>query len=412
MRRISGLLLAATALTACSESATSGKDLSTGPLSLSIGTIGPCDFKAAQNFARTYFATAQRKTASDLIRSMEQAGAGTATANNGGFAVFQLIASTRNNQLEAGTPQNGADLTIALINCMDVQVTETRSLRQILTGALDYGAYAYRQDSEGPVIAENGVTGVYPAGGNFAAWIGGRALLYSANVPAVFTETVVVGAFRWGLVYDAATVGPNPANDDAVTVAICPSLAGISDASAHRIGRNHASGETVLQLDVTGLPWFPCPSTTAFEPSTGVLARVLAFLAPKPLYARMRTPGGTGGLADGFSDFAVVDAATVNLSYLTQPVDGFVNTPITVVVKAVAAHGTPLENVAITLSVFGNQGQPVQLTGGGPVFTGEDGVATFSLTLNKAGGYRLAASSAFTGFAPVTIVSNLFNLQQ
>ncbi|HEV8149347.1 MAG TPA: hypothetical protein VGP61_04105 [Gemmatimonadales bacterium] len=412
MRQTTGLLLAALALAACSEGASPGKDLATGPLSLSIGTIGPCDFKAAQNLARAYFATAQRKTASDLIRAMEQAGAGTATANTNGFAVFQLIASTRDNHLEAGTALNGADLTIALINCMDVKVTETRSLRQILTGALDYGAYAYRQDSEGPVMAENGVTGVYPVGGNFAAWIGGRALLYSASVPAVFTETVVVGAFRWGMVYDATTAGPNPANDDAVTVAICPSLAGVSDASAHRIGRNHATGETVLQLDLSGLPWFPCPSTTALQPSSGVLSRVLAFFAPKRLYARVRTPGGTGGLADGFSDFAVVDAATVNLSYLTQPVDGFVKAPITVAVKAVAAHGTPLENVAITLSVFGNQGQPVQLTGAGPVFTGEDGVATFSITLNKTGGYRLAATSAFTGFATVTIVSNLFNLQQ
>ncbi len=287
------------------------------------------------------------------------------------------------------------------------EIDQLEQLRTALTDRYD----VQRSVGEGEAAAN-------PADGNWGTFVGGRSMVFGAEVTQVFQENMPFAgvAWRWGLIYDAnppsSTTWPSGSNDDALIVELCP--LSLSTNPAYRIGRHPSSGsETVLQAgDIAGY----C-NVTALRPApTGVLARalhgVLDLFTPAPLQALMFAPPGIGDSSGGTSDYAVVDAGAVHLAYTTQPVDGFVNTPIPIVVRGTPNNGTPLENVAITLAIAGNQGTNVVLTGGEPVCTDENGVASFSISINKTGGYQVNAMSGFSGLKDVTITSNLFNLQQ
>lgn len=382
--------------------------------SFTVGIVGSCNFKAAKDFTKAYFNVADRRTAWTLIGVMEKAGAGSPAANDAGFEVFKLIASVRDGGTAVGTPANAADATIAVINCMDVTVTDLTDFRTTLTGALDHGAYAVRGETSGPeapVITANGESGVYPEDGDFLEFIGGRGLVYGAQVNSAFTEDVIGQTYRWGMVHDATTTGPSPTpeDDDAITVAFCTQL---DDLDIARVGRKSTAGAQAVLGLALDLDWLPCAAIGAQSP-TGLLSRVLAMVMPRPLQASALLFGNTGGLAGGFSDFGVVNPGAVVLEWVTQPpTTGLTDTPFPVVVSAKAANGTPLEHVSITLTVDGNQGTTVVLTGGGPELTGENGLAEFMVSINKTGGYTLRATATFSGFDDVYILSNLFNLSK
>jgi hypothetical protein len=431
--RASALAAFAVVWVACGESIAPGGEQPTAPGILTAAGDGRCSFREAQSFARAYFpAPEPRSTVRGLIQAMEAAGAGSATATAAGFQVFGYIAAGRN----AGPASAGADLTLELIDCMDVTVSETRSLREVLISALTNYAYAVvgtADANEAAVVAENGLTGVCsnladlsdgcPGGvGNFHQWIGGQGLVYAGTLasPPAFAETALAGPFRWGLVFDNnQTDGPDPSIDDAITVALCAANA---LADNQRVGRQHASQQAVSEsvLQFATVDWLTCPPAAAAAPTASSAAfaawtrEALAALLPRPLHAQGDCPECRGGgQASDFSDFAIVDPGTsIVLAYTTQPVDGFTNTPIAVVVCAETAKGTPLENVGITLTIAGNEGTNVVLTGGTETVTDESGCAAFSISINKPGGYRLDATTDFVGFAVTTLTSNLFNLQQ
>lgn len=371
-----------------------------------------CSLRTARTLAQSYFNNADRLTAWNLIKNMVEVH-GAAANNDHGYNLFRLIADARDNGRVAGTPQNGGDLTIALSLCMAVTVTDRTDFRNVLTGALTTGAYAVRGgagDPEAAVITANGESGTNPDGETtWNEFLNGRALVYGAEVESAFTEEELGQSYRWGLVFDGG--GPNPeAGDDQVVVAFCTEF---DLPEAARVGRKSSTtgGQTVLQL-AQNPTWLPCGDVASANPG-GFLARVLALLLPQPVQASSAFFfSNTGGLAGGFSDFTVVDPGAVVLTWVTQPTNGFVNTDIPVAVRATAAGGTPLEHVGITLTIEGNQGWGA-LTGGGQVDTGEDGVASFTISIDKAGGYTLRATASFAGFndPPVFILSNLFNLQ-
>ena len=170
--------------------------------------------------------------------------------------------------------------------------------------------------------------------------------------------------------------------------------------------------QTVLQLaDISGF----CEDLASAAWPTGLLARalhgVVGFFTPTPLQARRRAPPGMAGGIGELSDFIGTDAGVVNLSFLTQPQNGNVNAPIPFSVRTVGANGTPLENVSFAVTVEGNEGTNVALTGGCSN-TDESGTGACSITLNKTGGYRIRVTANFAGFAPSFVISNLFNIQQ
>ena len=100
------------------------------------------------------------------------------------------------------------------------------------------------------------------------------------------------------------------------------------------------------------------------------------------------------------------DSQTPNTStilFLQQPTSVNVGQMIAVSVQVRDGGGAVVPNVNVTLSLVSNQGGAT-LTGGGPVATNANGVATFSgLSLDKVGtGYILVAALSSGAFTPAT----------
>jgi len=163
-----------------------------------------------------------------------------------------------------------------------------------------------------------------------------------------------------------------------------------------------------------------CP--TGFSSSRGsergvfALARRLSeWLAPRPAYATalvLKSPGGSLG---GLSPIGpvVVNAGTVQLAFVVEPSNGTINKNITpaVQVSAKTAANTPLDGVGVKLTVYNNQGAPVQFSGDSVVTTA-GGIATFTnFQTNKAGGYKIIARGFIFGGETKTDTSGLFNVQ-
>ncbi len=424
---VSGLLV----VVACGEAVRPDSDTPSAPTVFAAPPAPtPCSFKDAKDAASAYFKLrTDRQTAADLLKDAEQAGAGTRTRNDRFFDVFQLIESARAaGQVNAGS--FGASLILEADDCGEFIISHRdANLPAVLAEALTGGAWTYRLGIAPFAATADGGAALFTA--DWTTWIGGRSMVFIARTSVGFTETPIsLFAYRMGLVYDDATTGfPATAGpsgqDDIASMELCD--AGVTYEAKHRVGRvKSTGGQTVLQLaDITGF----CDGLASTATSQGFLARafsgVVSLFAPTPLQARRRAPPGMGGGIGELSDFIGVDAGAVSLAFTTQPVDGDVDLPFVVRVLATAAQGTALENVAITVTVTGNQGEPAGaflvphpltdcgLTSGGTpsltVNTDETGTSTFCVRVDKPGGYRIGASSSFAGYPGASVGSNSFN---
>lgn len=416
-------LSALLAVGACADANRQTQDLPNAPsVSAAPPTQGPCSFNDARAYARDYFKlSGDRSTARNLLDAAASAPAGSRTRNDRFFALFQLIQSARAAG-QTNAPATGASLVLEADDCGEFIISHRDAhLATVLTGALTQGAFAYRDGAQPFVATADGGAALYTADWN--AWIGGRSMVFGTLFSATPTEVPVNAGFsyRFGLIYDdattdalgqpvAATPGPS-GQDDIASVELCDGS--VTYLAIHRVGRIKATGaQTVLQqANIGGF----CDGLGSSPRPSGFLARalhgVIGFFVPTPLQARRRAPPGMAGGIGELSDFIGVNAQFVVLSLPTQPQNGNVGAPITFSVRAVGANGTPLENVTFTVTVDGNEGTNVVLSGG-CTETDESGTAACSVTLNKTGGYRLRVTADFTGFAQTFIITNLFNIQQ
>jgi hypothetical protein len=184
----------------------------------------------------------------------------------------------------------------------------------------------------------------------------------------------------------------------------------ISDGTSYRIQRNQSILiDAPLNCDGAG----PTQTSSASNPLASFAYRLMEYIAPQPLQAQSR--GGVAGMGSEYSDHIGVDVA-VAVSFVSEPLDGFVNTPIPgqngfVQVLVATEGGTPLPGVPVTLSVANNSGSTVMISGE-IESTDANGIATFpNLTLNKAGGYQLWANATFDGLAGNQATSILFTIK-
>ncbi|MGH7674677.1 MAG: hypothetical protein ACREMV_05335, partial [Gemmatimonadales bacterium] len=158
---------------------------------------------------------------------------------------------------------------------------------------------------------------------------------------------------------------------------------------------------------VTFLPTV-CSNTALLESAwERSLARAARFTAemfgPRPLWATTTVAlgvglGGTGGGLR--SEFGPLDLTAtgggVTLTVIQQP-PATVKTNQLFTVKVRATSGsTTVGGVSVQLEQFNDNGVPAVLTGPNPVVTDESGVATFTLSLNKPGAYKLRSTSQTT----------------
>ena len=426
-RVILAIAVAGAALVACSES--NSPETAQTPTGPSFAPAPPDPCKVAQGFVNNYLSlAADRKAVLDALKAAQGLTAGSAARNAQLFIAFQGIETARDAGRSITTAAGlaaGGNLVVNAIACGNFTVTETHNAVYGSNVLGSSGAWAFVNDGEPFVQTADGEAAALPETGTWAQWIGGPAVVFATEVTANFNENqpgVFQTVFQWGLIKDN-THTYTPSGVDA-NIELCPSLAlpGPNDPT-WRVGRQRASGETVLETgDIAGF----CETTLRLgqQGSSSLLARAfqtaLSLFRPTPLQARIVAPPGVGGssgsgLLGGFSDYALVIPSGVVVAFTDSIPDGNVNVPIETQVCAAtpAPNNTPLEDVAITLTIAGNSGTNVVLSGGGPQDTDETGCTTFNFSINKTGGYTLQATASFTGFNNVTALSpNLFNLQQ
>jgi hypothetical protein len=446
--------VSAVALAACSGVDQQASELPSAPEVFAAPPSSlSCEWKAAGTAAKNYFSLrADKQTVAGYLGDAEKAAAGSQLRNDKLFEVFKLVGSARDaGDVVAGAEAQGALLVFILVKdypagtpCGSFVVSHkdtppNTQLKTVLETALTTGAFAYRHtpdNSVGYVATEDGGAALYTA--DWSYWIGGypgapplasrgRSMVFGASFnPNIPTGEQGVGNFsyRFGLIYDSWTDGPGPRDvgDDIATVELCEG--GVEyDADTDRLFRIKSNGTTKTALQVSNIAGFcdsppPAPSNVLSRALRGIVG----FFAPTPLQARRRAPPGMSGSIDDLSDFSGVNPLQVGMTFDTQPVSGPWSQPFPVVIHVVTGGGNDWEDVPVTLSVANNQGTPAgaELIAalGCTGFAGdssltqnsnEDGLASFCVRVDKAGGYIIEANHGLAGFDPSPVLSNLFN---
>jgi hypothetical protein len=229
------------------------------------------------------------------------------------------------------------------------------------------------------VLSSDGLSGVGLQESTWPAVFGQRVLLFGTPNPAATFQEILVGSpYSW------SSLPPSPIINSGAVIGFC-----ITNPGRYRIEESHtATPHSILFLR----------DASSF----------LACSAPAPIGTNALGP--VGGSATGFSDFGVVDAQSINLSYLSQPSTvqaGQVITP-SVRVLAKGNGGTPLPEVSSTLTL-------VRITGTGNLsgtltnVTGSSGIETYDdLRVSSPGTYAIVVTASLSGFGTVQLQSNSF----
>lgn len=445
-------LCAALALAACDPSgdpptSADGGDAPAAAASFTAGQALGCDVRDARAFARDYFGRPERREVDAILRELDHAldDGDVDRARDLGFDVLAVTEAVAAASAGGGAGEASA-LVNAVLACMDVG----HATAVDYSGALVlFGAFGVRGGADdpalAPVLARGSVPlwGGEPAGG--ATWPsvldpspgaelnpGERRLLHASPLSSTgFTDEVPVSsAYQWGMVPDPSLVPlagelavgaclpePDPRLRVQRSAAILPFEAlSFCDAAAS------ASSASPRARIAARSPLPDRGGTSAA--AGGLMARVASLaaslLAPRPLGASSAVFGGVGGRLSSFSPVVVVDAGAVNLAFGLQPTDVPVDEPFPVEVTARGNGGTPLPEVTVRLEIEGNNASFGELTyhdeEGMPldappvVRTGADGVASFRVSLNKPGGFRLNATGDLLGFEAASLTSVLFHV--
>jgi len=374
-----GALAAATVLAvACVESR---QPTATDAPALASGNA-TCQFGVMNDLIRGYFAVIDRPAAKSLVTQMQQlfGGGDFARATDKGFDVLALIENVTLSHRQIGTPQAGSALANALLACMTVGSPQ---LPIDFSGPLGPGGFGVRggttDPATAPVLSSDGFSGVGLQESTWPAVFGKRVLLFGTpNPAATFNELLVGSPYAW------SSLPPSPIINPGAVIGFC-----IINPGRYRVEESHPA----------------TPHTLLFLRDASFF---LSCSAPAPIGTNALGP--VGGAATGFSDFGVVDAQAINLSFLSQPSTiqaGQVITP-SVVILAKGNGGTPLPEVTSTLTL-------VRITGNGNLsgtltkVTGSSGIETYDdLKVSSAGTYAIVVTASLSGFATVQLQSNQF----
>lgn len=449
-------------LVACSDSVRNQEELPSSPgvivAAPPVSQPPGCSFRDAKSYARDYFlVNTDRNAATSALMAAESFAVGSQDRTNSLFTVLGLVAQVgggSGTSTDAGPPSAGANLVSEIVDCGPLVVTDNRGFLGTLASALTTGEgeFAIRGTSAGdePVIAESGDVAIAPNDAtdpekpDWDVQVG-RVAVFVGQVSGIGfggIGTELVTPYRIGLIYEQSpprATPPDFTDDDYFAVEFCGSnLPDDPDdteiADQQRVGRSRGmSNQLNAVLQQSDIEDF-CSvlgATTGSLPRSffaRVVNRMAGFFMPTPLQALIVAPppwsGSTGGLE---SDFGVVEVDNVIING-TQGIPGGVKgQAISFSISAFTDPGSslpliPLENVAITVTVAGNQGSPVFLSSGNSgtscatdglsctAHTDETGAANFSVIFDKAGGYTLNITAAYSGFADIVHLSNLFNI--
>jgi len=344
-----------------------------------------------------------------------------AGATSNGVDIMARIAAARLTSAQnAGS--DGAPLVTSVLACtnfaslpfptnFDASTAIARGIFEVRTSGSTTPAfaYSYARDETNPIDPYQG--GAVPLWGVEGTWPAG---------PTGFTRYLVFG-YPLGTDTDVRNtgfeLGTFPAvNVNGLAVAVCASAVDASLTTANLL--LHSTDDILLTHNAAFCANHMTASTMR---SNSVMQRLVRLITPKIAIAQERDAEFIGGLPSGWSPFHVNHYTNTNssLTFSEPPGNTNVYTEIEVQVTAALAQTTP---VVVTLTVFGNNGQPtsiVVLENGQWVSkpsisaTTVGGVATFHYGYSKAGGYTLQATGSLGGTAVSTpsVLSPLFQIK-
>src|SRR5215208_2032431 len=417
------VLTAGVCLLACSDQPEAG------PTEPQFAPTARCDFRTVRSNVRDYFTLADEKTVLGIVDLMEAACTGTQPAAQTGYGydVMAQLARVRNGgsqEPRTGRPSVAAALLTGLFQKMPgVQVPAgTDFLPAVQVGGA-LGVRGGASDANRTAVLSLGSTadftsmwGIEPPSASSGS---GQPKVYTSDFKTMTTSPLKPDGVRFLVFgspaasftdlisqrssYGIHTIPAVTFNPEAIVGTCAATVA------ASRVEHQFSSGTSaVLALRE---PLF-CGSSTGLlgqeQPAT-FAHRLLRVLLPPPLSATVALLRGGGGGISTLSDFELVEADTITLSYLVQPNDARALKTVSLTVQAVAggpatSPKVPVEGVQIALDVVGNQGSFIVDPAIPTATTGEDGKATITFTLDKAGGYTVQSAAALDGYlmAPIT----------
>ena len=428
MRRVLSFLALAGILgvAACSDSAES-----TGP-EFAPGRGGPNNpdptVTCSPNDLKTSVAAVfgPSSAESDLVKMITTSNVGSPEATETGFSLIASVAALR-----AGTSWDpalagpAATLTAQLFPCMNVQKTQPTDVEGLTQALGALGTYQLRggaDDPTGDVLSWDGRAGIR-APAPWTGWLGARALFLGSPITTSFVTEISGGtAYDWSVVHTGiAELVP------AANLALCADNAPANVTGAQLRLQHLANidgGNIIPTADGSFLPGCAPEPTPPSELGARLIQALVRFVQPAPLHASVLLAGGIGGLKGSFSPFEIVYGAQIQLSFMTQPSNGSINTPLVgagnseLRVRVVAAQGTPWEGIKVHIDAVVNNGANVTACGT-DAETDAAGIAHFpDLTVNKAGGYYLVATTVepstdpdVTAYSQASVESDRFNVK-
>ena len=403
MRRFLLLTAAVVFAAACSDSSSPSAPESPA---FQIGTGPSCSSNELRSAASDVFGNGSAEVA--LARDVAS-NANTAAANAIGFDLFTAVAALRDGDgWSASLAPAAAELAVQLIACMNVETSGDISAAAFEAALAADGGFEIRggaADPTGDVLSADGRSGVQ-APLPWAAWMGGRALFYGHPVTSFATEISGGNAFDWSTVRAIADGDTGPAQfAGPAVVALCADGSPTGPTEAQLRVQHLAKADGGVILPVASGAFLDCtqPALGAVDATTvggRLMHALLELVRPEPLFASTVAFGGIGGLKGSFSPFELVYGAQIVLTFQDQPANGDVNTALTgkvgggeLSVKVTGAQGTPWEDIQVHIDAVTNNGKGVTACGNDAT-TDEQGVAHFpDLTVSKAGGYFLVATT-------------------
>jgi hypothetical protein len=414
MTRVTSLAVAFGAALALGACAGEGGQLATSPEApaFQVGVGPACNLTELRKATSALFGS--KDAANNIAKQFTSKNQNSDLVTGFAYNLFALIEAKRegNGTWIAGDPTKGAELTLQIIACSNVDYTDDAleadraKAKAALELALDLGgSYAVRgaAANEDPILSGNSQKGMH-APTDFATWFGGignRSLVigYGINPTEFSTENPVGVYYEWSMVRPAVSntltdlatisycVGDNTQPVSELRIQHLPSIAG---------GTVLPKGTTVAGVVCTaGAP-------VALEP-TGFgsfakrfFAELVDAIQPRPLYASAFVKGPVSGTLGDFSPTGVVDPDATLISFETLPTGGTTNTDLPLAVLVTAEGGTPWAGITVRITAAANNGATLAPCGNEAV-TNDDGLAVFEdFQINSPGTVKLTASTIET----------------
>jgi len=435
--RFTLVLSTVTAAACTSDRAPSGIERSTEGLQSLVGSVTSCDVTTLQGYAKTYYGVSNNPVSAD-IRDLGDAcrRSDQTAANSAVFAVLTDVgADAAARASVAGAAAGGGSLVNGVLSYLASYGNDTPENFAAALGAR--GMFRLRSGPQ--TTGQRGASIADPSNWRIKADWDANTLVYGYPISDA-TGGTVVSAPNGKFELKSLPTGQVSPTEKAL-IAYCepnsPAGAFTNNWVQHK--PVNAADPTFAFLADQDVTTICAEANVAVAPSRASMLlaavdRAWSFIGPRDLFAQDKVKtGGVGGFGSDLSPHFLANLGQTVTEFVAQPTGGQITSGVVsgtgeVQVKVSSQIGSVgIPGAVVVMTVANNSGSPAgAYTSNGtmtptpncPEFsecatTGQDGIAHFyNLHVNKAGGYKLKATSTFDGAGVSFAISDLFQVQQ